>query len=98
MSISVILYLIMPQSNVNCLLLSTALIPNKLQYRRYHRINMSDLNSDLKNTSFVKSSANAVVDFYEQYVHGLGDVLDTDAPLVSRLTKKDATDWLSDFY
>ena len=27
--------------------------PNIVQYRRYHRINMSDFRSDLKNTSFV---------------------------------------------
>ena len=30
-------------------------IPNKVQYRRYHCINMSDFDSDLRNTSFVKS-------------------------------------------
>ena len=47
---------------------------------------MSDFRSDLKNTSFVKSSAVAVVDSYEQYVCDLGNVLDRHAPLVSRLT------------
>ena len=50
--------------------------PNIVQYRRYHRINMSDFCSDLKNTSFVKSPADAVVDLYEQYVYDLGNVLD----------------------
>ena len=50
--------------------------PNVVQYRRYHRINMSDFRLDLKNTSFVKSPADAVVDLYEQYVHDLGHVLD----------------------
>ena len=40
-------------------------IPNKIQYRRYHLINMSSFRSDLKNTSLVKSPANAVVDLYE---------------------------------
>ena len=34
---------------------------------------MSNFHSDLKNTSFVKSPANAVVDFYEQYVHDMAD-------------------------
>ena len=39
-------------------------IPNKIQYRRYHCINMSDFRSDLKNTSLIKPPANAVVDLY----------------------------------
>ena len=72
--------------------------PNIVQYRRYHRINMSDLRSDLKNTSFVKSSADAVVDLYEQCVRDLGNVLDRHAPLISRLTNKDSAEWMSDDY
>ena len=71
--------------------------PNIVQYRRYHHINMSD-RSDLKNTSFVKSPVDAVVDLYKQYVHGLGNVLDRHAPLISRLIKKDSADWMSDDY
>ena len=59
---------------------------------------MSDFRSDIKNTSFVKSPADAVVDLYEQYVHDLGYVLDRHAPLISRLTNKDSTDWMSDDY
>ena len=42
-----------------------------------------------------------VVDLYEQYVHGLTDVLDRHVPLVSGLTKPiwtDSADWLSDSY
>ena len=62
--------------------------PNKVQYRRYHCINMSDFRKDLKNTSFVKSPVDAVVDLYEQYVHDLGNVLDKHAPRISRLIKK----------
>ena len=57
---------------------------------------MSDLCSDLKNISFVKSPANDVVDLYEKYVYDLGDVLDRHAPLVSRLTKTNSAQWLSD--
>ena len=72
--------------------------PNKVQYRRYHRINMCNFRSDLKNTSFVKSPAHAVVDLYEQYVHDLVDVLDKHAPLIYRLKKKDSADWVSDSY
>ena len=48
---------------------------------------MSDFRLDLKNTSFVKYPADAVVDLYEQYVHDLGHVLDRHAPLVSRMIK-----------
>ena len=72
--------------------------PNKVQYRRYHRINMSNFRSDLKNTSFVKSPANAVVDLYGQYVHDLVDGLNKHVPLISRLKKKDSADWVSDSY
>ena len=49
-------------------------------------------------SSFVKSPADAVVDLYEQYVHDLGHVLDRHAPLLSRMIKKDSTDWMSDDY
>ena len=71
--------------------------PIKVQYRRYC-INMCIFRSDLKNTSFIKSPANAVVDLYQQYVHDLVDVLDKHIPLISRLKKKDSADWVSDFY
>ena len=74
------------------------LILSVLNARRYHHINMSDFCSDLKNTSFVKSPADAVVDLYEQYVCGLGNFLDRHAPLISRLTNKDSADWMSDDY
>ena len=73
-------------------------IPNKVQYRRYHRINMSDIHSDLKSTSFVKSPVDVVVDLYGQYVYDLGNVLYRHAPLISRLTKKKFADCLSDAY
>ena len=56
---------------------------------------MSDFCSDLKNISFIKSPADAVVNLYEQYVHDLGNVLKRHAPLISRLTKKNSVAWLS---
>ena len=65
---------------------------NKVKYRRYHRINMSNFHSDLKNNSFVKSPTDSVVDLYDQYIHDLADVLNKHAPLISRLKKKDSTD------
>ena len=72
--------------------------PNIVQYRRYHHINLFDFWSDIKNASFVKSPADAVVDLYEQYVRDLSNVLDRHAPLISRLTNKDSADWMSDGY
>ena len=59
---------------------------------------MSDFRSDLKNTSFVKSPTDSVEDLYDQYINDLADVLDKHAPLISRLIKKDSTDWVSDSY
>ena len=59
---------------------------------------MCNFRSDLKNTSFVKSPANAIADLYEQYIHDLVDVLDKHSPLISRLKKKDSADWVSDSY
>ena len=59
---------------------------------------MSDFRSDIKNASFVKSPADALVDLYEQYVHDLGNVFDRHAPLISKLTTKDSTDLKSDDY
>ena len=59
---------------------------------------MSDFRSDLKNTSFVKSPADAVVDLNEHYIRDLGNCLDRHAPLISRLTNKDSADCMSDDY
>ena len=81
-----------------CFPCQVAHTPNIVQYRRYHRINMSDFCSYLKNTSFVKSPVDAVVYLYDQYVHDLDNVLDRHAPLISRLIKKDSADWMSDNY
>ena len=48
---------------------------------------MFDFRSDLKNTSFIKYPAKAVVDLYEQHVNDFVDVLDRHTPLLSRLTE-----------
>ena len=66
--------------------------------RRYHRINMSNFRSDLKDMSFVKCPANSVSLLYDQYVHDLSRILDRHAPLVSSLKTKQRADWLSDSY
>ena len=69
-------------------------ITNRVLYRRYHSINMSDLCSGLKNTPFIRSPANSVVDLHEPYLHNSSGVLDRQAPLVSRLPNKDFEDGL----
>ena len=79
-----------PSSPVNC--------QTRISYRRYHRINMSDFRSDLKETPFVKCQANSVSQLYDQYVHDLSRIIDWHAPLVSSLKMKQHADWLSDAY
>ena len=70
----------------------------RISYRRYHRINMSDFWSDLKELPFVKCPANSVSQLYDQYVHDLSRILDRHAPLVSTVKKKQHADWLSETY
>ena len=79
-----------PSSLANC--------QTRISYRRYHRINMSGVWSDLKEMPFVKCPANSVSQLYDQYVHDLSCILDRHAPLVSSLKTKQDTDWLSDTY
>ena len=70
----------------------------RISYRRYHRINMSNFRSDLKDMPFVKCPANSVSLLYDQYVHDLSRILDRHAPLVSSLKTKQPADWLSESY
>ena len=79
-----------PSSLANC--------QTRISYRRYHRINMSNFRSDLKNMPFVKCPANSVSQLYDQYVHDLGLILDGHAPLVSSLKTKQHADGLSESY
>ena len=79
-----------PSSLANC--------QTRISYRRYHRINMSDFWSDLKEMPFVKCQANSVSQLYDQYVYDLSRILDRDAPLVSSLKMKQHVDWLSETY
>ena len=79
-----------PPSLANC--------QTRISYRRYHRINMSDFRSDLKEMPFVKCPANSVSQLYDQYVHDLSRILDRHAPLVSSLKTKQCADWLSETY
>ena len=79
-----------PSSLVNC--------QTRISYRRYHRINMSDFWSDLKEMPFEKCPGNSVSQLYNQYVHDLSRILDRHAPLVSSLKMKQHADWLSETY
>ena len=79
-----------PSSLANC--------QTRIFYRRYHRINMSNFRSDLKDMPFVKCPANSVSLLYDQYVHDLSRILDRHAPLVSSLKTKQHADWLSESY
>ena len=71
-----------PSSLVNC--------QTRISYRRYHRINISNFRSDLKDMAFVKCPANSVSLLYDEYVHDLSCILDTHAPLVSSLKTRGA--------
>ena len=64
---------------------SPATCQTRISYRRYHRINMSDFRSDLKEMPFVKCPANSVSQLHDQYIHDLSCVLDRHAHLVSSL-------------
>ena len=77
---------------------SPATCQTSISYRRYHRINMSDFRSDLKEMPFVKCPTNSVSQLYDQYVQDLGCVLDRHAPLVSSMKTKQRADWLSESY
>ena len=77
-----------PSSLANC--------QTRISYRRYHRINMSDFWSDVKDMPFVKCPANSVSQLYDQYVHDFSHILDRHAPLVSSLKTKQRADWLSE--
>ena len=79
-----------PSSHANC--------QTRISYRRYHRINMCNFRSDLKDIPFVKCPANSVSLLYDQYVHDLRRILDRHAPLVSSLKTKQSADWLSECY
>ena len=70
----------------------------RISYRKYHRINMSDFLSHLKQMPFVKCPANSVSQPYNQYVHDLSRILDRHALLVSSLKMKQHADWLSETY
>ena len=67
-------------------------------FRRYYKIKMDSLRSDLANCSFVKGPGNTASVPYEQYINDLNNLLDKHTPKVSRTFIKGPAIWLSDSY
>ena len=64
-----------------------------ISYCRYHKIDMQKFCDDLANISFAFSTASTAADFYDQYVHDLGYLLDRHAPF-DLWQSKERTSWL----
>ena len=73
-------------------------ISKYVTFRRFHKIKMDSLKSDLASFSFVKCLGNTASVLYEQYTNDLIDLLDKHAPKVSRTFIKGPAKWLSDSY
>ena len=59
-------------------------------------VKICDFVSDYALVKFSITFALQVVDLCEQYAHDLGNLLDRHAPFISRLTKKDSANLMSD--
>ena len=69
-----------------------------VSYHRYHRIDIDQFRNDLSNISFVLSPGGTAAELYDQYLVGVTQVLDKHAPIISRMTKWQSYEWLSDSY
>ena len=69
-----------------------------VSYRRYHRIDIDQFRNDLSNIPFVPSPVSTATGLYDQYMVGVTQVLDSYAPIISRMTKRQSDEWLSDSY
>ena len=69
-----------------------------VSYRRYHRIDINQFHNDLSNRSFVLSPGGTASKLYDQYMVGVTQVLDKHAPIISRMTKRQLDECLSDSY
>ena len=69
-----------------------------VSYHRYHRIDIDQFRNDLSNIAFVLSPGGTVAELYDQYMVGVTEVLDVHAPIISRMTKRQSDEWLSDSY
>ena len=69
-----------------------------VSYRRYHRIDIDQFRNDLSNIPFVLSPGETAAELYDQYLVFVTQVLDKHAPIISRMTKRQSDEWLSDSY
>ena len=76
----------------------TTFIEKMVSYCRYHRIDIDQFRNDLSNIPFVLSPGGIVAELYYQYMVGVTQVLDKHAPVISRMTKRQSDEWLSDSY
>ena len=76
----------------------TTCIEKMVSYCRYHRIDIDQFRNDLSNIPFVLSPEGTAAELYDQYMVGITQVLDKHAPIISRMTKQQSDEWLSDSY
>ena len=76
----------------------TTCIDKMVSYRRYHRIDIDQFCNDLSNIPFVLSPGGTAAELYDQYMVGVTQVLYKHAPIISRRTKRQSDEWLSDSY
>ena len=76
----------------------TTCIEKMVSYRRYHRIDIDQFRNDLSNIPFVLSPGGTAAELYDQYLVFVTQVLDKHAPIISRMTKRQSDEWLSDSY
>ena len=76
----------------------TTCIEKIVSYRRYPRIDIDQFRNDLSNIPFVLSPGGTAPELYDQSLVGVTQVLDKHAPIISRMTKRQSDEWLSDSY
>ena len=58
-----------------------------VSYRRYHRIDIDQFRNDLNNILFVWSPEGTAAELYDQYITGVTQLLDKQAPIILRKAK-----------
>ena len=76
----------------------TTCIGKMVSYHRYHKIDIYQFRNDLSNIPFVLSPDGTVAELYDQYMVGLTQILDKHAAIISRMTKWQSDEWLSESY
>ena len=76
----------------------TPCIEKMVSYCRYHKIDIDQFRNDLRNIPFVLSPGGTAAELYDQYMVGVTQVLDKQVPIISRMTKRQSDECLSDSY